>query len=83
MRFIFSVGLLLISNLILGQINQNFVPQFRLSKKTTHKIPKGQNFTFGYLEVPENRNVPVKAELGLNKAISSTFMKVSPNHRTI
>lgn len=32
-----------------------FQPRFIVSKKTTHKIPKGQTYTFGYLEVPENR----------------------------
>ncbi len=33
-----------------------FVPTFSVSKKTTHKIPDGQDYTFGYLEVLENRN---------------------------
>ena len=58
MKFIFSVGLILISNIVLGQNHQGFVPKFKVSKKTTHKIPKGQEFTFGYLEVLENRNAP-------------------------
>lgn len=35
-----------------------FVPTFSVSKKTTHKIPEGQDYTFGYLEVLENRNNP-------------------------
>ena len=58
MKFIFSVGLILISNLVLGQNTEGFVPKFNVSKKTTHKIPRGQEFTFGYLEVQENRNLP-------------------------
>lgn len=33
-----------------------FTPVFKESSETTHKIPKDQNFTFGYLEVLENRN---------------------------
>ena len=33
-----------------------FVPTFSVSKNTTHKIPDGQDYTFGYLEVLENRN---------------------------
>lgn len=37
---------------------KQFVPSFKESKKTTHKIPKGQKFTFGYLEVLENRDNP-------------------------
>lgn len=34
---------------------QNFTPTFSISQQTTHKIPKDQDFTFGYLEVLENR----------------------------
>jgi pimeloyl-ACP methyl ester carboxylesterase len=37
---------------------QNFTPSFTESNKTTHKIPKGQAYTFGYLEVLENRSRP-------------------------
>lgn len=37
---------------------RNLTPSFRVSKKTTHKIPDGQKFTFGYLKVPENRKDP-------------------------
>lgn len=39
-------------------VAQDFVPSFSISKKTTHKIPKGQKYTFGYLEVMENRYNP-------------------------
>jgi pimeloyl-ACP methyl ester carboxylesterase len=38
--------------------DSNFKPTFTESKETTHKIPEGQDFTFGYLEVLENRNKP-------------------------
>lgn len=41
-----------------GQSQQEFIPKFRNSKKTTHKVKKGQNYTFGYLEVLENRKKP-------------------------
>ncbi len=36
----------------------DFTPRFKESKETTHKIKEGQEFTFGYLEVPENRQNP-------------------------
>ncbi|MCQ0112531.1 alpha/beta hydrolase [Zhouia amylolytica] len=49
---------LLISVVCTGQGIQDFKPKFKTSKKTTHKIPKGQAHTFGYLEVLENRNNP-------------------------
>lgn len=42
-----------------------FVPSFVESKETTHKIPKGQTYTFGYLEVLENRNDPAGNRLKL------------------
>lgn len=35
--------------------SQQLTPSFKVSRKTTHKINKKQDFTFGYLEVPENR----------------------------
>ena len=37
---------------------KDFTPTFIASKETTHKIPKGQDYTFGYLEVLENRDKP-------------------------
>ncbi|MEO1438646.1 MAG: alpha/beta hydrolase, partial [Bacteroidota bacterium] len=37
---------------------KSFQPVFKESKKTTHKIDNKQAYTFGYLEVPENRNNP-------------------------
>jgi pimeloyl-ACP methyl ester carboxylesterase len=43
---------------IFGQPNKGFEPKFKKSNKATHKIKAGQEFTFGYLEVLENRNDP-------------------------
>ena len=37
---------------------QVFSPSFNKSEETTHKIPEEQNYTFGYLEVLENRQNP-------------------------
>ena len=39
-------------------LDTSFEPTFTVSKKTTHEIPKGQDYTFGYLEVLENRDKP-------------------------
>jgi pimeloyl-ACP methyl ester carboxylesterase len=50
--------LLLFSTLCPGQEKKSFEPTFKVSKETTHTIPKGQEYTFGYLEVLENRNEP-------------------------
>ena len=52
------IVLLSLSTLCFGQAEKAFDPVFKQSKKTTHKIAKGQKYTFGYLEVPENRNDP-------------------------
>jgi len=41
-----------------GQSKTGFEPKFKNSKKTTHKIKEGQKYTFGYLEVLENRQNP-------------------------
>ncbi|MGB5316854.1 MAG: alpha/beta fold hydrolase [Robiginitalea sp.] len=49
---------LCLSTLCFGQRNAAFEPVFKTSEKTTHQIPEGQKYTFGYLEVPENRNDP-------------------------
>ena len=42
----------------LKTVAQKSVPFFSISKKTTHKIKKGQDYTFGYLTVLENRQDP-------------------------
>ncbi|WP_046759112.1 alpha/beta fold hydrolase [Kordia jejudonensis] len=36
----------------------SFLSTFTVSTDTTHKIPNGQQYTFGYLRVLENRNKP-------------------------
>ncbi|MDF1697803.1 MAG: alpha/beta fold hydrolase [Saprospiraceae bacterium] len=41
-----------------GQRTTEFRPQFKESTKTTHKIKKDQAYTFGYMEVLENRQDP-------------------------
>ncbi|MEM1328250.1 MAG: alpha/beta fold hydrolase [Bacteroidota bacterium] len=48
-----------LSGAVIGfaQNTSTFKSVFKKSKKTTHKIPKGQDYTFGYLEVPENRKL--------------------------
>ena len=43
---------------IFAQKNTDFHPRFTKSEKTTHKIKEGQEYTFGYLEVLENRQDP-------------------------
>ncbi len=56
-HLIFITSLLLCLNSF-GQINTGFKPKFKESKKTTHKIKKEQEYTFGYLKVLENREDP-------------------------
>ncbi len=57
-NYLLLVMMLLNMFFAFGQKQSNFKPVFKKSKKTTHKIPKGQQYTFGYLEVLENRNNP-------------------------
>ncbi|MEL6987055.1 MAG: hypothetical protein AAGK97_04420, partial [Bacteroidota bacterium] len=56
--FLLVVIALLGIGCVTSQNNSVFNPIFKRSKKTTHKIPKEQNYTFGYLEVLENRKNP-------------------------
>jgi len=56
-HLIFILSLLFCSSSF-GQTKANFKPNFKKSKKTTHKIKKEQKYTFGYLEVLENRQDP-------------------------
>ena len=51
----FSIGMSCKSTQLSAQV---FVPTFTVSEKTTHKISEDQEYTFGYLEVLENRNDP-------------------------
>jgi pimeloyl-ACP methyl ester carboxylesterase len=53
-----------------------FIPVFKESTETTHKIPEDQDFTFGYLEVLENRNNPAGDTLKLPVYI---FKSRNPN----
>lgn len=53
-RLTFFLSLLIYANTS-GQAKTDFQPKFKESKKTTHKINIGQKYTFGYLEVLENR----------------------------
>lgn len=57
-------------------ITQEFTPTFQLSKKTTHKIPKGQDYVFGYLTVLENRTSNSKKTIQLPVYI---FKSRNPN----
>lgn len=54
-----SLILIIILLMQIGCIPKNnkltYEPKFIESALTTHKIKEGQEFTFGYLEVPENR----------------------------
>lgn len=56
-HLIFMVSLVMLSNCY-GQINTEFQPSFKKTNKTTHNIKKEQAYTFGYLEVLENRQDP-------------------------
>lgn len=51
------LSLMIYSNTF-GQVKIDFKPIFKKSEKTTHKIKKEQEYTFGYLEVLENRQSP-------------------------
>ena len=67
---------LFLSTLCFGQADKAFEPVFKTSEKTTHNIPKGQNYTFGYLEVLENRNDPGSQTIQIPVYI---FKSRSPN----
>jgi pimeloyl-ACP methyl ester carboxylesterase len=56
-HLIFTLSILIFSNSF-GQNPTDFQPKFKKSNKTTHKIKKEQEYTFGYLEVLENREEP-------------------------
>ena len=58
-NFILIAFLALVLNCLSDRsMAQDFKPSFSVSKKTTHRIPAGQEYTFGYLEVLENRDEP-------------------------
>ncbi|OEJ99913.1 alpha/beta fold hydrolase [Roseivirga misakiensis] len=53
----FAVALLIYQNSY-GQSSTDFLPKFIESTETTHQIKDNQKYTFGYLEVLENRDKP-------------------------
>ena len=55
-KLLTSVTFVFILSSCVGQTINNFIPSFIESKESTHKIPDGQEYTFGYLEVLENRS---------------------------
>ncbi len=57
-RYLIRIISLFVFSISFGQAHSDFVPNFIVSKETTHKIPEGQDYTFGYLEVLENREKP-------------------------
>ncbi|MBT8220177.1 MAG: alpha/beta hydrolase [Bacteroidia bacterium] len=58
MKIFLSIILITLLSSCYGQQKERFRPSFTVSESTTHKIPDGQDFTFGYLEVLENRSNP-------------------------
>lgn len=57
------ICLLLMSSSCTAQSKTDFKPAFTKSEKTTHNINKKQDYTFGYLEVLENRKNPSSATI--------------------
>ncbi|MEN2281655.1 alpha/beta fold hydrolase [Algoriphagus sp. SE2] len=55
LKYLIYLIVLLIYSDSFGQKNIHFTPNFKESKKTTHKIKEWQEYTFGYLELLENR----------------------------
>ncbi|WP_299521616.1 alpha/beta fold hydrolase [Winogradskyella sp.] len=55
LRFILGLGVLVSVNCE-AQKPKSHSSNFKISKETTHKIAENQNYTFGYLQVPENRS---------------------------
>ena len=56
--YLFALIYILVSCKTTQKRAKEFVPTFKVSKKTTHKISDRQDYTFGYLEVLENRDKP-------------------------
>lgn len=57
-RIFISCILILNAVICCGQSKIHFTATFTESLETTHEIPEGQEYTFGYLEVLENRDKP-------------------------
>lgn len=49
---------ILLPNICISQNTIDFTPNFTETNETTHKIPDGQKYRFGYLEVLEKRSDP-------------------------
>ncbi len=58
MKHLFFLVYLLTATLVSAQTSNYFIPTFKVKKRTTHEISKDQEYTFGYLEVLENRAKP-------------------------
>ena len=61
-HLIFALSLLLLFS-CKSEDKALFQPVFNVSEETTHKIKEDQEFTFGYLEVPENRANPASRSI--------------------
>lgn len=63
----YLIRLLLLITLVTSckEDNNKFQPTFIISSETTHKIPENQDFTFGYLEVLEDKSKPEGTKLKL------------------
>ena len=57
-RNLIAIAILFVFSISFGQNTNTFSPKFKKSKKTTYKIKKEQEYTFGYLEVLEYRDKP-------------------------
>ena len=57
-RNLIAIFSLFVVSVSFGQNTNTFSQKFKISEKTTHKIKKDQEYTFGYLEVLENRDNP-------------------------
>jgi pimeloyl-ACP methyl ester carboxylesterase len=58
LRFILLCTLCFLTACHSKRVGPSFVPTFTESKRSLFKIKEDQTYTFGYLEVPENRSVP-------------------------
>ncbi|NNK87503.1 MAG: alpha/beta fold hydrolase [Flavobacteriaceae bacterium] len=76
MKLKLVILLLMSFSLCYCQKGDVFKPTFQASEQTTHNIRKGQEYTFGYLEVKENRNNPTS---GMIKIPVYIFKSRNPN----
>jgi pimeloyl-ACP methyl ester carboxylesterase len=57
-KYTMIMAVVLMTSAAWGQTKESFRPSFTATAKTTHEIAQDQAYTFGYLEVPENRTHP-------------------------